>query len=427
MSVRSDGCAEYRGLSRRGFLGGALAGAGSLAIGPGWFPRLALAPPGGSGGHDVLVYLFLRGGLDGLSFVPPYADDGYYAARPLLAVPPPGAVGGALDLDGFFGLLPAAAPLQPLFAEGRLAILNAVSIQDYIDSHFEAFKTLEFGASFMPPGSLTDGWLARHLQLSTPPVAGPLRAAALTDTVPLTLQGAPLALPVADPAGFTFPGDPATAAARKAALTSMYAGVPAPLGPSAQDTLGAIELLSAVDFAAPAQHGAVYPDTDLGHALKACATIVRERLPIEVLMIDVPGYDLHSAQGPLDGNLATLADDLARSLAAFDADLGMLDLQRVTLLAHSEFGRRVAENASAGTDHGRGGVLLALGGHVLGGKVHGKWPGTSPEQLEKGNLAVTTDVRTVLAEVLVKRCGALAENLELIFPGHLQPFPGLIG
>ena len=425
MPTPHDGCAEYRELSRRQFLGGALAGGTVLAVGPAWLPKLGLASRRAAGERDVLVYIFLRGGIDGLSLVPPYGEDAYYTWRPTLGVAPPGAAGGALDLDGFFGLLPAAAPLLPAYKEGRLAFVHAVGVGEFNFSHFEAFKSVEFGCADAS-AAVQEGWLARHLQLVPPVAPGPLRAAALTDTLPLTLQGAPQTLPVADPASFVFPGDPATAAARKATLTSMYAGTAAPLGPAALDTLGTLEMLEGVDFDTPALHGAEYPDTDLGRSLKACATMVREQLPVEVLMIDVPGFDHHSAQGPLDGKLALLADELARALAAFDLDLGPADMQRVTLLAHSEFGRRVQENASAGTDHGYGNVLLALGGHVAGGQVLGSWPGLAATQIYYGCVNATTDLRSLQAEVLVKRCGALPEQLKTIFPGHLPGFIGLI-
>jgi uncharacterized protein (DUF1501 family) len=427
-----QGCAEYGGWSRRQFLRGAGLGAGAVLGAPLWFPRVLAAQGAGApgdgaqaAGRDVLVYVFLRGGIDALSFVPPYADGDYYVARPTLGVPPPGAPGGALDLDGFFGLLPAAAPLYPAFAQGRLAFVHAAGTTDHTRSHFEAFKKVEFGIPSLPSGTVHEGWLARHLQLVAPLADGPLRAAALREVLPLALVGAPRTLPISDPATFVFPGDPATATLRKAALASMYAAGPAPLGPAALDTLGSIELLEAVDFDAPPQHGAAYPNSPFGQQLRACATLIRERVPVEALMIDYLGFDHHSDQGPLDGDLALMSNDLARGLAAFDKDLGSL-MDGVTLVAHSEFGRRVGQNASAGADHGHGGLLLALGGHVLGGQVHASWPGLSAGALDDGDLAVTTDLRDVLGEILVKRLGAAPADLPAIFPGHTTVHPGLV-
>ena len=420
-------CEEYGRWSRRQLLRGATLGAGAL-LAPDWLPRIVAAPGGAKAldsGRDVLVYVFLRGGLDGLSFVPPYGDGDYYAARPVLGVPPPGASGGALDLDGFFGLLPAAAPLYPAYAAGRLAFVHAVGTNDHTRSHFDAFKKVELGIAGQPIGALPNGWLARHLDLVPPLADGPLRAAALRDVMPLTLVGAPRTLPIPDPAAFDFPGDPATAAARKAAIVSMYSGAPAPVGPAAIDTLDTIALLDGISFHAPPQHGAVYPDSPFGAKLRACATIIRAGVPVEALMLDYLGFDHHSEEGPLDGDLALLSDDVARAITAFDTDLGAL-MDQVTLVAHAEFGRRVGENASLGTDHGFGGVLLALGGHVVGGQVLADWPTLAPAALNDGDLAVTTDLRDVLGEILVKRLAASPADLAAIFPGHPVTFPGLV-
>ncbi|HZL98629.1 MAG TPA: DUF1501 domain-containing protein [Planctomycetota bacterium] len=427
MHTRQAACEEYGRWSRRQLLRDATLGAGALLAGPSWLPRVVPAPAGAAGGarRDVLVYVFLRGGLDGLSFVPPHGDGDYYAARPVLGVPPPGSIGGALDLDGFFGLLPAAAPLHALFAEGRLAFVHAVGTDDHTRSHFDAFNKVELGIAGLPIGSAQDGWLARHLGLVAPLADGPLRAAALRDVLPITLFGAPRTLPIPDPAAFEFPGDPATAAARQAAIVAMYQGLPAPLGPAAIDTLDTIALLGTVDFGAPPQNGAAYPATPFGAQLRACATIIRAGLPVEALMLDYLGFDHHSEQGPLDGDLALLSDDVARAIVAFDTDLGPL-IDQVTLVAHSEFGRRVAQNASLGADHGFGGVLLALGGHVQGGQVLADWPGLAPAALVDGDLAVTTDLRDVLGEILVKRLAASPADLAAIFPAHTVTFPGLV-
>ncbi|HTE05293.1 MAG TPA: twin-arginine translocation signal domain-containing protein, partial [Planctomycetota bacterium] len=284
MTRTTRGCSEYGDWSRRDFLKRTSLGAGAALAAQAWFPRVLAAQPGapsGPGsGRDVLIYIFLRGGLDGLSLLPPHGDGDYYALRPTLGVPPPGASGGALDLDGFFGLLPAAAPLLPAFAQGRLAFVHAAGTTDHTRSHFEAFKKVEFGIPSLPIGTVHDGWLARHLSLVPPLSDGPLRAAALREVLPLALTGAPRTLPIAVPAAFDFPGAADTAALRKAALASMYAAAPAPLGPAALDTLASIELLEDVDFAAPPQHGAAYPDTPFGASLRACAALVRQGVPV---------------------------------------------------------------------------------------------------------------------------------------------------
>jgi uncharacterized protein (DUF1501 family) len=409
-------------VTRRAILKSAALGASGLTLSA-LLPRGARAARSIVGsGNPVLVYLFLRGGIDGLSLCVPHGDPDLYAARPKLAIPPPGAIGGALDLDGFFGLNPAAAPLLPAFAAGDLAFVQAFGSPETTRSHFLAFQKVEFGIPGQPLATASEGWLARHLATIPPATPTPLRCAVMHEVVPLSLAGAPNTLPVADPVTIAFPGDAGTAASRDAALRALYAGVGAPLGPAAFDTLDTIAMLEAQSFA-PVEHGAIYPDTALGARLRGAAALIKADVGVEAIMLEEDGYDHHAAQGPQDGELAQMLDDLSRSLAAFRQDLAA-HWQRVTLLAHSEFGRRVAENASLGTDHGRGGVAIAMGGRVAGGRVLGSWPGLAPAQLVNGDLAVRVDYRDVVSEVLAECLGAT--NLAVVFPGHVPQFPGLI-
>lgn len=388
---------------------------------PAVLSRRALAAASGAK-NQVLVHLFLRGGIDPLSTCVPYGDAALYAARPTLAIAPPG-IGGAVDLDGFFGLNPAAAPLFPAYAAGDLALVHAFGSPDPTRSHFRAFQTMEFGIPNQPLGSVDSGWLARHLALVAPATSSPLRCAVMHEVMPLALAGAPRTLPVADPAQFGFPGSAATASAREDVLRAMYQGTPAPLGPAAFDTLDTIELLENSNFSPP-QNGATYPDTELGARLRNAAALIRLDVGVEVIEIEENGYDHHAKQGPKDGELALMLDDLARSLAAFRIDLAQ-EWDRVTLVAFSEFGRRVEENASGGTDHGHGGIAIVTGGHVNGGQVHGTWPGLAPAQLVDGDLAITTDYRDVVAEILFRRLGQT--QLSAVFPNHLATFPGIVG
>jgi uncharacterized protein (DUF1501 family) len=397
-----------------------------------WFALAALTPSllsnaaraGAAGsGNQVLVHLFLRGGIDGLSVAVPYADGGLYAARPTMALGPPGTVGGVIDLDGFFGLNPAAAPLLPAFAAGDLAVVQAFGSPDPTRSHFLAFQKMEFGIPNQPATSAAEGWLARFLKHTPATTNSPLRCAILREVAPLALAGAPRTLPVSDPAAFAFPGAAATAGSREAALRAMYDQTAAPVGPAAFDTLDTIDLLDAQIFAPPSG-GAVYPDTELGKRLANAAALIKLDLGVEVIAVEDDGYDHHSNQGPKDGELALMLDDLARSLAALRTDLASV-WSRVTLVAHSEFGRRVAENASKGTDHGHGGIALVMGGHVTAGPVVGNWPGLSQQQWIDGDLAITTDYRDVFGEILAKRLGAT--KLDLIFPNHVVVPPGYVG
>ena len=407
-------------VTRRAVLhGGALTLAAALAA---WTNRSALAqiavspsPPAGE--RDVLINLFLRGAADGLSLVVPHGEDEYYRARPTLAIAAPkaGNAGAALALNGFFGLHPALAPLLPLYKEGELAVLHAVGSGDQTRSHFEAMATMERG-DYAGGGAGGSGWLTRHLD-AVPPLTGtasPLRAVALGTVMPDTLRGATDATAVDSLSDFRLrvpnPG-------MEAALRGLYAHGNDAASAAGRETLAVLDTLRRIDPAhyKPA-NGAVYPASPLGDGLKQAACLVKARVGLEAAFLDRTGWDTHVGQGGATGWLALQLGDVAQSLAAFAQDLGA-EKRRVTVIVQTEFGRRVAENSSLGTDHGRAGAMFVWGGGVNGGKVYANWPGLKPEQLEQpGDLRVTTDYRVVLAEVLAKRCGNVA-HLGDVFPG----------
>jgi uncharacterized protein (DUF1501 family) len=173
--------------------------------------------------------------------------------------------------------------------------------------------------------------------------------------------------------------------------------------------------MSSIDFAgyAPAG-GAQYPESVLGTQLRNTAALIKADAGVEAITIDVQGWDLHAGLGPIDGSMAELLDDLSRALEAFYLDLG--PTARVTLACLSEFGRRVGENASLGTDHGHGNAMILMGAGIDGGRVLANWPGLAQAQLDDGDLAVTIDYRDILGEILVNRLGAT--DLSAIFPQH---------
>jgi len=408
-------CDEYMTLSRRGFLGAAAA-----ASVPVWMPRVALGAPGaGAGqGRDVLVFVFLRGGTDMLSAVVPYGDPALYTARPTLAVP----AAQVTNLDGFFGLAPALAPLHRAYVDQKLAFVHAAGSTDPTRSHFDAMARIETATPNAPTVAF-DGWLARHLLNVGALGTGLLRGLALGDLLPRMLAGAPASLPVADPSSFGFPGDPLTATARRATLAGMYARAAPPIGPAAANALATIDLLDAIDFPnyQPA-NGASYPASDLGGALASTAAMLKHGLDLEAVTYDYGGWDHHANMGPLTGQLATMLNDLALGLDAFELDMRASGA-RWTLVVQSEFGRRVAQNGSLGTDHGHGSCLFAMGDGIAGGQVIAQWPGLAPGQLDQGDLAVTRDYRDVLAEILVNRMGAT--NLGALFPGFTPTSVGV--
>lgn len=397
------GCTEYHQVSRRGFLGWAGGALTALAV-PTWMPRVVMADSENSS-RDVIISIFLRGGADGLTLCVPHAEDAYYGLRPNLAVarPDSSAALKVTDLDGFFGLPPAMAPLLGAYQAGDLAVVHACGLPQTSRSHFDAMHFMETGQ--VSPGNLATGWLGRHLQNTAPTHAeGLLRAVAIGFGLPRHFVGAPQSLPIDDLTNFNLRGAPNTLADRRQALETMYGDLPGVLGESARNTFQTVDLLDQIDFEGyQAAGGAVYPESELGQSLQSTAALLKAELGVEAVGIDVGGWDTHDFQGSTEGEMATLMSDLAQGLAAFHQDMHGAPCS-YTLVAMSEFGRNAFENGSLGTDHGHGGVLFAMGDSIDGGQVMHDWPGLSPNQLYEGqDLAITIDYRDILAEILTQR------------------------
>lgn len=422
----NHGCEDYKRTTRRSLLIGA--GVSSVA----WMTRSALAQVGVRPGKqesdgDILVSIFLRGGADGMSIVVPYAEDAYHRQRPNIGLARPNdglaaANARCLDLDGFFGLNPALGPLYPLYKEGELAIVHAVGSGDQTRSHFEAMNLMERGLG-VPEGSVASGWLARHLASSPPRGKSPLRAVAISPTMPDSLRGATDALAIESLDRFRV--DTEQEAEFRKSLGILYDGGKDAMAEAGRETLDVLETLNRLDPKAyKASNGAAYPVSDLGLGLRQVAFLIRANVGLEVAALDKGGWDTHIVQGATNGLLAGQLQDLGQCLAAFAQDLGP-DMKRVSVTVQTEFGRRLYENTSLGTDHGRASVMLLLGGSFAGGKVHAKWPGLEASQLEPpGDLRVTTDYRDVLAEVLSKRVHDA--NLAAVFPGYSPQAAGVV-
>lgn len=359
---------------------------------------------------NVLVCVFQRGAADGLNSVVPWRDADYYALRPRIAVPPPGdGDGAAIDLDGFFGLHPQLAPLLPLYTEGRLALLHATGVPHGSRSHFDAQALVEAGAT--DDAGLDAGWLGRHLAATAAEDDSLFRAVAIAGAVPGSLRGArdPLAIGDLDSFGLGELGG----SHYQDTLALLYADG-RPYADPAQAALAASDALAAAD---PGQYGpengADYPAGELGGRLLQAAQLIKAELGIEVICADVGGWDHHESENSF---LPTALDGLARALLAFDTDLGAR-MAQVTVLVITEFGRRAADNVSAGTDHGTAGCAYLLGGGVAGAQVAGVWPGLAPAALAGGqDLAITTDLRQVLAQMLAR----------LGNPDPASAFPGFV-
>ncbi|HSI73019.1 MAG TPA: DUF1501 domain-containing protein [Fimbriimonas sp.] len=382
-------------VTRRGLItGAALAGVTWLANSPS-LAQLTVASDKAS--KNILVSIFLRGGADGMNLVVPHGDDAYYRNRPLLGV----AKKDVLDLDGFFGFNPSLASMLPLYKEGKLGIVHACGSMDQTRSHFEAMNAMERGLDGLNEGPVS-GWLARHLIANPRQNTTPLRAVAFGRTMPDALRGATNAIALESLQDFKLDGSDAV----QRALADLYGSGKDPLTNAGRETLTVLDQLKRLDPAAyKPEHGAAYPESDLAKALKQVAFLVKADIGLEIACLDKGGWDTHYGQN-LGGQLSGLLEDLSKSLAAFTSDLGP-ELSRVTVIVQTEFGRRLRENQSLGTDHGRGSVLFALGGGVKGGKVYGRWPGLEAHQLDpEGDLRVTTDYRTVLHEALSSRLGS---------------------
>ncbi len=404
--------------------------------------HIVIDPDTSNGAQNALVVLFLRGGADGLNIIAPYGDEDYYRLRPTLGLAAPTSRKGPdhsrlMDLDGFFGMHPAMRPLLPFYQGGSFLPIHAVGSNDHTLSHFQAMAAMERGLP-EDTGDIASGWLARYLNASSSANDSPLRAVALSDTLPDSLRGSAGAVALTRLSRFELEAPTGTggtrhhtgvrAEAMAQTLQTLYCQRMTISSHRTEDlsavsdaTLRAMKAVQRLDpdHYRPAT-GVDYPSSGLSLAMKQAACMVKGEVGLEVACINVEGWDTHVAQGSDTGWQASRLTDLAGSLAAFFNDLGNAG-QRVTVLIMTEFGRRAYENTGLGTDHGRASVMMLLGGGVRGGRVLTKWPGLAAHQLVgPGNLHVTTDYRNVLAEVLVNRMRV--QNVGHLFPG-LVPTP----
>jgi len=374
----------------------------------------------------TLVVIFLRGGMDGLNFIVPFKDPGYHALRKSIALADPGSPDGLLDLDGFFGLNPRAAALQPLFQSGAAMAMHAVGYSLNTRSHFEEQDVWETGVVGNTVNS--DGWLNRHLATSSG--HGPVRAISIGDNLPRILRGKAAAYAIHGITDVSMPsGNAGDQILMKAALEHAYCTPPREHLSSAEDllaqtgkmTLEGVDLIHKV-AEQPYAPGANYPKTELARRLQETARLIKAGIGVEVVEIDYGGWDTHEGQGNVQGNFGTLVQGLAEATAAFHRDMGDL-MDDTLLLTISDFGRTAAENGTGGTDHGWANAMLAIGGGIAssaGGHsrpVLTKWPGLAKEQLhEKRDLLHTTDFRDVLGEVVAAHLGN--PQLKAVLPQH---------
>lgn len=405
-------CTEYAEVSRRGFLTGAAALVGtSTLIGS---TLLTVSPSAAATARATMVVLSLRGAADGLSLVVPHADPQYYAARPRIAVP----AETLLAKDGTFGLHPNLAPLLPLWTAGRFAAVHATGLPAPNRSHFAAMEEVEDA----DPGSAARvGWLNRLIGLDGND--SPLQAFSVGGGVaPTSLTGPELFLSAGSVDDLEIAGDDRwdTEGRRVRSLHTLWDREESVLSRAMGSTFRASSQFQPVrDTPADPANGATYGGSELGEALRTAARAIKGDVGVEVITVDHGDWDMHTDLGTLEwGRMKRLTIELGQALAGFFTDLGPRGDQ-VTVVVLSEFGRRMQENANAGLDHGYGNVMFVLGAGVKGGQYYGTWPGLSNDL--DSDLLVTTDYRSVLAEVVSTRFGVSTAS---VFP---QFQPDLLG
>jgi uncharacterized protein (DUF1501 family) len=396
-------------MKRRDFLGAAL-GAGVLL--PFGSQAWAATAPDGGPAKRKLIVVMMRGAVDGLSVVAPYAEANYYRLRPTIAVPRPGEENGALDLDGHFGLNPALSALMPLWREGKLAFVHASGSPDSTRSHFDAQDYLESGT----PGrkSTADGWMNRLLGGLPGPVTA-TRAVSIGPLMPRILSGPVAVSNIASGAA----GSKATALDRPQvgdAFDKLYGGNDKYSKAYQQSQQAHQEVMISLDDEMTAANGGAPLPNGFPDDAERLAKLMRKDPNVQLAFLALGGWDTHASQGTVKGQLANRLAPLGQGLANLALQLGPL-FDDTTIVVMSEFGRTAKQNGNNGTDHGHGNAMWVLGGGVKGGKVYADWRGMDENQLHEGrDLPVTTDFRHVLAQIAEHHLRLPDARLQQVFP-----------
>jgi uncharacterized protein (DUF1501 family) len=367
-----------------------------------------------------LVVLYLGGGNDALSTLVPYRDAAYYSRRPTLAIPAANVLQIGTDTAGNeLGLHPRLGGFKAIFDLGRLAIIQRTGYLNSSRSHFQGF---DIWGTANPQSTQGTGWLGRYLDTMPSPV-DPLIAWNTTRETPRPLVARTVGVPaITNPATYRFssPNSGNEAVLERTAATKISSHVPvdrphlAFVNSTAQAALSTLDVVAKVASYTPS---VTYPNNGLGQALNACAGAMNKQIGTKVFWVQIGGFDTHSGQGANAGAYVNLMAALNDSVLAFYQDLSNQGLLSSTLiLMFSEFGRRISENGSAGTDHGAAGIMMAIGGAVRGGLF-----GTAPElrqdpanptlENNAGDVKFETDFRSVYAKVIDSWLGASSVTL----------------
>ena len=421
-------------INRRDFLRGCCASAAAAAAGPALLFGPAADADAAMNAYDTVVHVFLRGGCDGLNLVVPVTGEDrvfYEQARPGLGIAASGAYAAlpltlATGTSTSFGLHPSATGLRDVWNEGHLAIVHACGMLDTVTrSHFEAQLFLDTGT----PGrqGTATGWMTRAGQSA--PQNAKLQQLAVNSRQPANLLGSTLALTMSNPSDFALnagawawqayrSGMPAGTKGVNETIASLWAG-DGELEAQGRRADSALRMVATQPFAAlPAG----WPTSAFARQLWTVAQAVRFNLGLRYAAVDLGGWDTHEGQGTAGSGYHYYQDriaELSQALTALYVELAAGgELPRVTVVVQSEFGRRVRQNGSGGTDHGYGNPLLVMGGTVNGRRYYGSWKGLDPEILSPhfGDVPVTTDFRRVFSELLIRR---MRDNrISTVFPGY---------
>jgi uncharacterized protein (DUF1501 family) len=394
------------GWTRRRFLAG-VGMAGVAALGSQLVTTRAAYAATASTSDRTLIVIFLRGAADGLRIVVPATSSlGVDYLRSVRAPLVP-AVSTLLPLGGGFGLNPKLAPLYNLlWASGEMAFVPAVAVPGISRSHFQAQQYLEKGGSDTAPS----GWLDRVLTQLGPGTT--FRAVAEGATLPASFAGNEPTISLNSIDDFVFPSWDAVRPAAEAAVLALYRGVGGTLGEDVPTAISALSTAAQIR-AVGALSTTTYPSGSFAASLKDLAAILKAEVGLQVATVDVGGWDTHTDEV---ADLDSLLGAAAAALRAFMVDLGPTRRSRVTVAVISEFGRRVAMNASGGTDHGHGGLMWLLGGGLTASAVYGKWAPLSATTLDSGDVPGLNSPFDVLGELVQKRLNV--GTLSSVFPGY---------
>lgn len=411
MSTVDDcGCDDYS-VSRRTLLQAAGL-AGMTGVVSSMFGDVLTSTAYGATNGNVLVVLSLRGGADGLSMVVPHAEDAYHLARPSSSM----RRDALLHADDTFGLHPDFAPLSDWWTQGKLAAVHAVGMLTPNRSHFEAMELLEDAD---PGSSARVGWINRMISglVAQPDVLDLMQIGSTTTPTSLMGPAPSVATEKLQDLALPFEDDAVLSAAVKSFVSSTYGKRGGLVGGAASDAValaGKAKATAAIAEKSPG-FGARYEKySQSGEALAHSAALIKAGLGVRAVAVDMGGWDHHVG---VKWSMQTRIKELATNLAAFFTDLGP-HADRVTVVTLTEFGRRLQENGSLGVDHGYASSVLLMGGGVKGGQYHARWPGLGTKQQVDGDLAVTTDYRDVVAEILRSRFPSVSINQ--VFPGLVQ-------